>query len=221
MPFYIYRKKIEREISRRVAEACEKILQEAGANMHDSSARAIFDCTCVIDTLKRSARGNELEDMVSKLEVCFGNLVQVVRAQSHSQFPPRPQDDTLDNLLKVLCSDMEVISRRHIHFSSEGPPTALEKEIEIYIFRIVQELIQNAFRHSSAWHTWVRTQWKPGILTIEVEDDGSGFNRIKEFIGRLRKKDNSLKMRSRTIGASIDYKWGTKGLLAVLHMKTT
>lgn len=221
MLFYLYRKKIEREVSRRVTEACEKILQEEGANMHDASARRILACTYVIDTLKRSALDPELQVIVTKLEIYFEDLVQVVRAESHSQLPPRAKDDTLDNLLKTLCCDMEVISRCHIHLTSEGQPSPLSKDVEMHIFRIVQELIQNAARHSGAWHIWIRMLWQPGTLTIEVEDDGSGFNRVKEFIDRLRKKDNSLKMRSRTIGASIDYKWGTKGLLAIFRMKTT
>lgn len=222
MLFYIYRKKIEREVSRRVAEACEKILQQEGANMHDASARRILACTCVIDTLKRSALSTEIATEVGKLQMYFEDLVQVVRAQSHSQFPPRTQDDTLDDLLKTLCDEMEILFRHHIHFTSEGRPVSLSKQSEMYIFRIVQELIQNAFRHSYAWHVWVRMLWQPGTLTIEVEDDGSGFNRIKEFIGRLRKKDNSLKMRCNTIGASIKYKWGRekKGLLAIFRMKT-
>jgi signal transduction histidine kinase len=84
----------------------------------------------------------------------------------------------------------------------------------MYLFRIVQELVHNAFKHSAAWHVWVRLTWEAQKLIIEVEDDGSGFSKIPEFIDRLKKKHNSLKMRTLAIGAKISYLQGEKGLMA-------
>ena len=94
----------------------------------------------------------------------------------------------------------------------------MDVQREMYLVRIVQELIQNAFKHSSAWHIWVRLYWDPEILIIEVEDDGSGFSRISEFINKLKKKTNTLKMRTLAINASIDYVHGAKGLLARIKL---
>ena len=59
-----------------------------------------------------------------------------------------------------------------------------------------------------------KAQDDPDTLVIEVEDDGSGFSRNSEFIGKLRKKNNSLKMRTTAISAGIEYLQGMKGLLA-------
>src|SRR5688572_33237756 len=78
-----------------------------------------------------------------------------------------------------------------IGFEEKIPPHTLS-----YLYRIVQELIHNAFKHSAAWHIWVRLKWQPKKLVIEVEDDGSGFNKVSEFIDRLRKKHNTLRLRS-------------------------
>ena len=49
---------------------------------------------------------------------------------------------------------------------------------------------------------------------IEVEDDGTGFSKVPEFIGLLNKKYNTLKMRSEAIGARIQFSQGKSGLLA-------
>jgi hypothetical protein len=62
-------------------------------------------------------------------------------------------------------------------------------------------------------------KWKADSLMIEVEDDGTGFSKIPEFIDRLKRKNNTLKLRSTILGAKLQYSQGQKGLLAKISMK--
>jgi signal transduction histidine kinase len=114
---------------------------------------------------------------------------------------------------------MEHSGTGHIHFTNEGASKSLTPQVETYLLRIIQELIYNAFRHSSAWHVWVRVNWEKGLLKIEVEDDGSGFAKIQEFKERLKVKHNTLKMRSIVIGGFLSYHQGANGLLARVELK--
>ena len=102
----------------------------------------------------------------------------------------------------------------NIYFDSSGVEQSIVSFKRVYLYRIIQELVHNAFKHSSAWHVWVRLRWEENQLSIEVEDDGSGFNKMSEFIERLRRKNNTLKIRSTVLGATISYHHGQKGLLA-------
>jgi signal transduction histidine kinase len=102
----------------------------------------------------------------------------------------------------------------HIHFEVHGDERKIPAQAESYLFRVIQELIHNAFKHSAAWHIWVRLHWDVDKLRIEVEDDGTGFHKVDEFVSRLRKKHNTLKMRTTVLGATIHYHQGQKGLLA-------
>ena len=128
------------------------------------------------------------------------------------------EGDTLDKTLELLCQNMEHPGTGHIHFQNQGNAIPLESIAERYIFRIVQELIHNAFKHSSAWHIWVRLHWTSDTLVVEVEDDGTGFSKIPEFIERLKQKNNTLKLRSSIIGATLSYAQGQQGLLATLQL---
>jgi signal transduction histidine kinase len=58
--------------------------------------------------------------------------------------------------------------------------------------------------------------WAITTLRIEVEDDGTGFARLDEFISRLKNKNNTLRMRAMAIGADLQYKKGDSGLLALI-----
>jgi signal transduction histidine kinase len=208
---------MEAEISRRTAEACDQIISEMGAEIHDDLIQKLSVFRLYIDRLERaSADEAEVESLALKMKSDFEQVSHVIRSISKRLLPVRIEGDTLVDMLNRLCQNIEQPGTGHIHLENDGTPRMLEYQKEMYLIRIVQELIQNAFKHSSAWHVWVRLTWTTRHLILEVEDDGSGFSRIPEFIGRLKRKNNTLKMRSNAIGASIDYSQGNKGLLAKL-----
>lgn len=214
-------KKREAEISRRVAEACEQIIMEIGAELHDDLVQKLSVFRLYLDRMER-ASGNQAEvDALSiKMRSEFDQIVQATRNIARHLLPAKTEGETLDKTLQMLCQNMEHPGAGHIHFENSGQPISLNSQVEHYLFRITQELIHNAFRHSSAWHIWVRLTWALNKLILEVEDDGTGFSKVPEFIRRLKEKNNTLKIRSNFIGATITYAQGNRGLLATLVLET-
>lgn len=221
MAIFISKKKIEAEIARRTAETCEHIISEMGAELHDDLIQKLSVFRLYIDRMERSSGDQaEIDALSIKMRTEFEQVIHVVRNISRRLLPAKMEGETLEKTLEILCQNMEHPGTGHIHFKNEGPPLPLEPQTERYLFRIVQELIHNAFKHSSAWHIWVRLRWNQNHLLIEVEDDGTGFSKIPEFIERLKRKNNTLKLRTSIIGATINYTQGEKGLLARLTLKT-
>lgn len=215
MPIFISQKKLEAEIAKRTSEACDQIISEMGAEIHDDLIQKLSIFRLYIDRIERSSSDPvEIESLALKMRGDFDMVVRVVKSISRRLLPVKMEGDNLYSTLELLCQNMEQPGTGHIHLENSGDPFAMPDATEMYLLRIVQELIQNAFKHSAAWHVWVRLRWLHNEIEIEVEDDGSGFARIPEFISKLRKKNNTLKVRSTAIGASIEYLQGTKGLLA-------
>lgn len=221
MAIFISKKKIEDEIAKRTAEACEHIISEMGAELHDDLIQKLSVFRLYIDRMERSSGDQaEIDSLSIKMRTEFEQVIRVVRNVSRRLLPAKMEGDTLDKTLQILCQNMEHPGTGHIHFENTGTARPLDPQTERYLFRIVQELIHNAFKHSSAWHIWVRLRWDPDRLLLEVEDDGTGFSKIPEFVERLKKKNNTLKLRTSIIGATINYTQGEKGLLARLTLKT-
>jgi signal transduction histidine kinase len=221
MAIYISKKKIEDEIAKRTAEACEHIISEMGAELHDDLIQKLSVFRLYIDRMERSSGDQaEIDSLSIKMRSEFEQVIRVVRNVSRRLLPAKMEGDTLDKTIQILCQNMEHPGTGHIHFENTGAAIPLDPQTERYLFRIVQELIHNAFKHSSAWHIWVRLRWDPDLLLIEVEDDGTGFSKIPEFVERLKKKNNTLKLRTSIIGATINYTQGEKGLLARLSLRT-
>jgi signal transduction histidine kinase len=221
MAIFLSQQKLEAEIARRTAETCEHILSEMGAELHDDLIQKLSVFRLYLDRMERaSGDQTEIDALSIKMRSEFDQVIRVVRNISRQLLPAEMEGDTLDKTIALLCQNMEHPSTGHVHFDNNGSPITLPTQTERYLFRIVQELIHNAFKHSSAWHIWVRLRWSVDQLTVEVEDDGTGFSNITEFIRRLKQKNNTLKLRSGIIGATIQYSQGQRGLLARVILKT-
>ena len=61
-----------------------------------------------------------------------------------------------------------------VNLSVEGERRELTPSVELSAYRIVQEGLTNVRRHANAEHAWVRIEYLPSALDIEVRDDGGG-----------------------------------------------
>jgi signal transduction histidine kinase len=66
------------------------------------------------------------------------------------------------------------------------PEKMLTHATRLNLYRIFQQLITNAVRHAQARHVWVRLKVEPGLVTLEVQDNGQGFTIPKQWIAMPR-----------------------------------
>jgi signal transduction histidine kinase len=206
--------------SRKAMEACEQITSEMGAELHDDLIQKLSVFRLYLDILDRSKNDQEtVASLIISMNADFQEVVHSVRKISRQLLQVKFEEDSFQQGIDILCQDMERPGAGTIHFEPQGTEQKIPELAETYLFRIIQELIHNALKHSSAWHIWVRLTWTKNALTIEVEDDGTGFSKVPEFIDTLKKKYSTLRMRSNVIGAVISYSPGKKGLLATVKYK--
>jgi signal transduction histidine kinase len=219
MALFISPKKFKAEVYKQTSEACDQILAEMGAELHDDLIQKLSVFRLYIDRLERaSADQAEVESLSIKMKSEFESVVHSIRSISRRLLPTPMEDETFDDTIETLCQNMQGPGVGHVHFEHQGICRAIDPKVGMNLFRIIQELIHNAFKHSSAWHIWVRLTWATHHLVIEVEDDGTGFAKVGEFVDRLKRKNNTLKMRTNLIGAKLNYLQGKKGLLARIEI---
>jgi two-component system NarL family sensor kinase len=151
------------------------------------------------------------------LKTDFERVKVAVRNISQRLMPVASSDESLTMALETLCKNWPQNAMGNIHFEDAGEEVPLSNLCYTYLYRIVQELIHNAFTHSTAWHIWVRLNWTSNGLRIEIEDDGTDSEKTSDTIAKLRKKVNTLRVRSKAIGAKLTFHRGKKGLLARVY----
>ncbi|CAN5343102.1 hypothetical protein BH09BAC3_BH09BAC3_07920 [soil metagenome] len=215
--FYLFKSKssFNAAVSKEAMETCEHILSEMGAELHDDLIQKLSVFRLYLDRLDRSKSDqHEIKSLLVAMNVEFQEVAHSVRRISRRLQPVKMSDESFQKEIAMLCQNLERPGGGTIHFDPKGPEQKIPEAAEIYILRIIQELIHNALKHSSAWHIWVRLTWTETLLSIEVEDDGTAFSRIPEFLETLQRKNNTLRMRTNVLGAKLHYQKGQKGLLA-------
>lgn len=201
-------------------EACEVITREMGAEIHDDLIQKLTVLRLYLDRLERVAHDPiETVTMITQMRSDFDEVIRSVRTVSRRLMPVLMEEDSFSQNIHVLCQNMEQPGEAHVHLEQTGTEIKIPRLVETYLYRIIQELIHNAFKHSAAWHIWVRLIWQRNKLILEVEDDGTAFSKIPDFVEQLRKKHNTLYMRSVAINAKLSYEKGTSGLQVRLIYK--
>ena len=83
-----------------------------------------------------------------------------------------------------------------LEFHLDGTPCRFSPEVEIGVYRIIQEALNNALKHSDAASVEINTRFLNGMLQIRVSDDGKGFS-LEEASSIYGKKAGLIGMRER------------------------
>jgi two-component system NarL family sensor kinase len=81
----------------------------------------------------------------------------------------------LEPALKDMCDSLST-DETQVVFQAFGINTAMHQEIQVNIYRIVQELLTNAFRHAHASEILVQCSQNSSRFFITMEDNGKGFD---------------------------------------------
>ena len=77
----------------------------------------------------------------------------------------------------------------------------VSNKTKIHIYRMLQETMQNIYKHANAKQVKISFQLKNDVILLSVEDDGSGFNITKAKKGIGIKNINS---RVKEIGGKVE-----------------
>jgi signal transduction histidine kinase len=160
------------QITRTQEDERKRIARE----LHDDSIQALIILSRNIDELmsiqsKRSKMVRPLEELRSEVD----KVISQIRRFTQDLRPP-----TLDYLgllpaVRELISQFEHQSNIKTEFKTSGQETQFAPEAEMLVYRIIQETLNNVWRHSGALNTWVSIDFGKDSATIQVKDDGKGF----------------------------------------------
>ncbi len=102
--------------------------------------------------------------------------IKELRRVAHNMMPEMLTKFGLDEALKEYCNSINAAKLLTIKYQSLGMEQRLDKSVEIIIYRIIQELLNNTIKHAAATESFVQLIREGSRLSIVVEDNGKGFN---------------------------------------------
>ena len=114
-------------------------------------------------------------ELVSRAQETTQSISTSVRELSHRLHPSKLR---LIGLVAALDNLRRDLSPPHlpIAFSHRNVPAQIDQNIALCVFRVAQEALGNAVKHSDAGHIWVDLTGGPSSVALTITDDGKGFD---------------------------------------------
>lgn len=146
--------------------------------LHDSVTQSLYSLTLLAETGRRAAKAQDLERVVHH-QVRLGEIAQqALKEMRLLVYELRPSALEEEGLVGALKQRLDAVEGRAgvetcliVKGRVELPPT-----VEVALYRIAQEALNNALKHAYATSVTVKVSAGEGIVELTVTDDGRGFN---------------------------------------------
>ncbi|WP_288425788.1 ATP-binding protein [uncultured Spirosoma sp.] len=98
-----------------------------------------------------------------------------VRRIAHNLMPHSLEHLGLKNALEQYCRTVMTSTELTLTLQIYGLDERLERSIELWVYRIIQELVTNVIKHAKATRVLIQLVYASELLHITVEDNGNGF----------------------------------------------
>ncbi len=136
---------------------------------------AILELKAARDRLATSDQ-SAVNAALQRVRAVLGQVDGEIKRIIHDLRPPSLDALGLPPAIARYCEHFQSFTGLLCQVQVRGRPRRLPSDMETGIYRIMQEALQNAAAHAHGSGTWVRLGFPPGHVTLEVEDDGQGFD---------------------------------------------
>ncbi|MEI8205018.1 MAG: HAMP domain-containing protein [Bacteroidota bacterium] len=174
----IQSEEIEEEKTKRISsllDGQEMERQRLARDLHDSLGQSILTANIKLEQTK-NADADKKQQIIFETQELLRQIIQEIRNISNDLMPPILATFGIEKGLKNFCDETSKNTGINIHFSSENLPDTLHSSIQIYLFRITQEAINNIIKHSDANNVLISIFFSQNSIFLSIEDDGKGFD---------------------------------------------
>lgn len=181
-------KKQQEEFTKKLIESQENERKRVAAELHDSLGQDLLIIkNKALISLKKADNVAKLKEDIKEISELTTSTINEVREISYNL---RPYELDRLGLLKTLQSLIDKAGKStNISFNCDidNIDNIFVPEIEINVYRIVQECLSNIIKHSEATQVVVGIKKLEKEISIFISDNGKGFNVEKKFSDKERK----------------------------------
>lgn len=194
-------------------ESQENERKRLAADLHDSIGAMLSTIRLSLST--SVTKSGENSEQIGQIKNMLDDTIDSVRRLSRDLLPSTLEKFGLSYAIREMCEQYSTVSGLPIQFHEKEKTVSIEKSSEVMIFRIIQELINNAMKHASATQIQVVLNWS-NTLRISVTDDGIGFvpETTKSGLG-LFNMQNRAKLVGGVLNFEKDISKGTNATLTI------
>jgi len=145
-------------------------------DLHDELGGVFSTVKMYLSTLEHQQPALQQDELFKKSFSMVDTAATEVRRVAHNMMSEVLQKMGLVNAVKDLCDTISASRVLQVSFEVNGMDKRLATNVEIMLYRIIQELLNNIVKHAGAGNAIVQLIRDDNRLSITVEDDGRGFD---------------------------------------------
>jgi PAS domain S-box-containing protein len=194
-------------MSRRLIEAHEQERTRIGRELHDDVVQRLALLSIELEGVEQDVpdAASELRTRIGALRNQTTEMTNDVQLLSHELHSAKLEYLGIVGAVKNFCKEFSERQKVKIDFQSHDLPTTLPTELSLSLFRVLQEALRNATKHSGVKCFEARLWGSTEAINLTISDLGVGFDReaAKECrgIGLI-----SMEERLRLVGGELSIK---------------
>jgi PAS domain S-box-containing protein len=177
--------------------------QKLARELHDSVSQALYGIALGVETA-RELLPDDPERAAEPLDYATTLAEAGMTEMRALIFELRPESLEREGLVAALEKQAAAVQARHgirVEAAFDGEPEA-PLEVKEALYRVAQEALHNTVKHARAANVKVRLEESPEGFTLEVSDDGVGFDAQDDFPGHLGLK--SMRERASRLNGTLE-----------------
>ncbi|MEO5961219.1 MAG: ATP-binding protein, partial [Opitutaceae bacterium] len=175
-------KRLEREI----LAAGERERHSIGADLHDSLGQQLTALELMCTACKEDAAAQpDLAKRLATMGQLLREAISQTRFLARGLVPVGSAPDALQNGLTELVERINTLGHIRCRFACPNPIALHDPSTAGHLYRIAQEALNNAIKHSRAKNVTIRLAQTDEALTLEISDDGTGLAKVPGRAGGL------------------------------------
>ena len=160
------------DLSRKLMDAQEQERARIGRELHDDINQRLAALAIQLEQLEQDP--SDVQNLARNLRIQATEISNDVQALSHELHASKLEYLGVIKGMKSWCKEFAERQKLEIEFSNDMS-SALQPEIGVSLFRVLQEALQNAVKHSGVKRFEVYVREDSGEIHLIVRDSGKGF----------------------------------------------
>jgi PAS domain S-box-containing protein len=176
----------QKVISSKIVENQENEQNRIAREIHDGIGQMLTGLKFSLESINLDDKEKSAQK-IEYLKKLALDIIKGVRTATFNLMPPELSDHGIVSSLSKLTQELSKLTGKNILFYNKSNfDQRLDSLIEINIYRLTQEAINNAIKYADSTHIIVQLSHSNNILSITIDDNGKGFD-----IAEAEKKRNS------------------------------
>jgi signal transduction histidine kinase len=169
-----------RRASASVAQLNESYLKRIGSELHDGPAQdlglSILQLDALAGRLEKSANDIDMVTRFNEIGISLQNALKEMRGIAAGVILPQLSELNLLETIQRVVNAHERRTGTHVELSLQPLPHNILLSLRITIYRLIQEALNNSYRHAGGESQRVRVSIEAGQLVVMISDSGAGFD---------------------------------------------